>query len=1249
MDNKVKIISNNVRGLQSYQKRRKLFHHFNTVPEIDIIMLQETHSTEKSENQWRAEWGGQAYFSHGTSEARGVCILIKNNVDFELKNITKDKEGRFLQISGTLQDRSMSIANIYGPNKDDILFFSYIQEKTEAEETDFSIIGGDFNCILDNDLDKKGGATRHANRRNQDFVLTWMEENSLIDIWRQMHPNLNRYTYHQQRPSKSFTRLDFFLISQGLAGFVDASSIQPAYCTDHSMITLSLNLLNHPRGRGFWKLNSTLLQDPEYVTRIKTTIRETEEQNSTANKQTLWELVKYQMRQETIKHASLKKKKTNNKLKTLEETLHRLDALRDESGTEEEEAVKIRDEIEKIQEEKTKGAMIRCKARWYEEGEKSTNYFLILENRNYSKKVIARLKDRHNRICTQPEDIRKELKIYYEKLYSSQLKGNETPDDSNMFLSTINKKLTNEESHQLEGPITEAEILAALKSTQNGKSPGSDGFNCEFYKFFWNDIKHLLKNSINSAYLTGEMSTSQKHGIITLLPNIGKDPLQLKNWRPISLLNLDYKLMAKCIALRIKRHLTRLIHSDQTGFIKGRYIGENINRILSIMELTEKENIPTIIACIDFEKAFDSLEWNFILKALESFNFGPSIIQWVKTLYKNPESCVLNNGWTTRAFKLERGVRQGCPLSPYLFILAAEALSCYIRSNGNIQGITINGTENKICQFADDTCLILKLDIESINAAFSAFEKFQKISGLKVNFDKTELFPAGTIKESNLPLYSYRNIAWSPHGVKILGIHISHNKKHMIDQNYNPILTKLENITNIWKRRNLTLYGKVAIIKAHLQSQLVYQLSVLPSPPPSFLKRVQKTLFKYLWNNKPDKIKRTVIHNIREDGGLAMPNIELQNAAIKITWIQRLLNNPECGWTACAQNSFPKRDFNILKGNMSPRDLQQNNLLPSSQFWEEVTKLWATYSYKTMEEINEEEMNDQPLWYNSHIKVRNQVLYYKHWQEMGIAKIKDLKDEFGNILNHQQLCGKFNIEANFLKYYSLISAIPRPWATNRRVMASPINQIESIIKAQKPSKLIYKSLLKQTATFPRNLTQKWERELSQDITTDILKKSFKMLYLSSTSTKIRSFQYRILHRCLGINSKLYEWGIRETNLCDICKKEAETYSHLFYTCEKAQDLWSGVKEWTQLKMGLQLEICSKTVIFGTNSPVQNLILNCTKLYIYFCKMSKTEPRQETLNRRIEEIKKTEKYIAIKNNKLQSFEKKMERKTRRSMN
>jgi hypothetical protein len=168
-----------------------------------------------------------------------------------------------------------------------------------------------------------------------------------------------------------------------------------------------------------------------------------------------------------------------------------------------------------------------------------------------------------------------------------------------------------------------------------------------------------------------------------------------------------------------------------------------------------------------------------------------------------------------------------------------------------------------------------------------------------------------------------------------------------------------------------------------------------------------------------------------------------------------------------------------------------------------------------------------------------------------------------------------------------------------------------------------------------------QRELqTNDITADTLKKSFKMIYTSTIATKIRSFQYRQLHRSIGINCKLHEWGIRESSLCDLCNRQTETYHHLFYSCEKVKRLWNSAKEWTRQKTGYQLDISPTTTIFGTNhSPVQDLIINCTKMYIYSCKMNKTEPREETLYRKLEETKSTEKYIAVKNNKLPGFKKK----------
>ena len=195
------------------------------------------------------------------------------------------------------------------------------------------------------------------------------------------------------------------------------------------------------------------------------------------------------------------------------------------------------------------------------------------------------------------------------------------------------------------------------------------------------------------------MSVSQRRGIIKLIPKKDTEPYFVKNWRPISLLICDYKIATKVIANRLKLVLPKVIDSDQTGFLKGIFIGETIRLIDSVINFTAAKNVPGLLLFLDFEKASDTVEWSFIQKALRHYNFGPSIVPWAKLFYYDIESCSLNNGWSSDFFGLEREVRQGCPLSPYLFILCVEVLVDSLRRNGNIRGITVNGQEIKISQY----------------------------------------------------------------------------------------------------------------------------------------------------------------------------------------------------------------------------------------------------------------------------------------------------------------------------------------------------------------------------------------------------------------------------------------------------------------------------------------------------------------------------------------------------------------------
>ena len=226
-----------------------------------------------------------------------------------------------------------------------------------------------------------------------------------------------------------------------------------------------------------------------------------------------------------------------------------------------------------------------------------------------------------------------------------------------------------------EGSFSLQECIDAIKTMPNNKTPGTDGFPTEFYKSFINELGEYLIRSFQYSYQYGKLSMDQRRAIINVIPKKDKDPLYIGNWRPISILNTDYKIIAKCLALRLKKVLPEIINNDQTGFLPGRYIGENIRLVLDMLEYTNTTNTPGLMFLADFEKAFDKLEWDFLFHTLKFFGFGQDFITWIKILYSDIMSCVLNNGHASEFFFLKRGLRQGCPLSPLLFLLCSEICS----------------------------------------------------------------------------------------------------------------------------------------------------------------------------------------------------------------------------------------------------------------------------------------------------------------------------------------------------------------------------------------------------------------------------------------------------------------------------------------------------------------------------------------------------------------------------------------------
>ena len=234
-------------------------------------------------------------------------------------------------------------------------------------------------------------------------------------------------------------------------------------------------------------------------------------------------------------------------------------------------------------------------------------------------KIVPKLQTAKGEIINDQKKIMNEIELFYKNLYSSKEKNHIDIDLNTDFNKYNTPKLNDDESEKLEGLLTLSELTTALKNMKNNRSPGVDGFSCEFFKVFWKQLSSFVLRGINHSYNIGELSVSQQEGIITLIPKENKSRLLLTNYRPICLLNTIYKLASAGIANRLKTVITKLINTDQSGFISGRYIGENTRLVYDLMQFVEEKNIPGLLLLVDFEKAFDSLSWAFIHKVLKFF------------------------------------------------------------------------------------------------------------------------------------------------------------------------------------------------------------------------------------------------------------------------------------------------------------------------------------------------------------------------------------------------------------------------------------------------------------------------------------------------------------------------------------------------------------------------------------------------------------------------------------------------------
>ena len=709
-----------------------------------------------------------------------------------------------------------------------------------------------------------------------------------------------------------------------------------------------------------------------------------------------------------------------------------------------------------------------------------------------------------------------------------------------------------------------------------------------------------------------------------MIPKGDKDRNYLKNWRPLTMLNTYYKIISGCITERLKPKLDIIISHSQKAYLPNRYIGEITRTTYDILQTAKERNLPGVLLLIDFEKCFDSISFKFIMKCLDFFNFGEDIKQWVELLIGDFYSCINHAGNISQRFRLERGVKQGDPLSGFLFILCAEILSLKIKYSKDISGFELGNIPNSLEQFADDLKVWLKafendkLTEENIRTVVSVLENFFKISGLKANIEKTHAVWFGSKCDSDTQLCPDLNLNWTK-TFCALGT-IFDNKLENMEQNFDIALAKVKKILNNWKHRYLTPFGKITVIKSLILSKLTHLVLILPSLDIRKLKNIEKKMYEFLWDGKPNQVAAKIAILPSNRGGLNMVSIPEFWKSLKVSWLRRLTFS-ESFWKYILE-------YNLLTLNVNMNNIFYAGNTYLSKLSEKITNpFWKEVIFSGSELLENSTFSDpnsfllQPIIENSLFKYNRKNFTKIFFSGSQCIQVADFMSENSiHFCTLDEFNKKTKQNLSYLNFHSVKESIKS--GLHKLNMNLGLSNIQCrprqtllsflLLKQKIGCQHIYDIFMQKKfyKTSTSEIEAKWHKELNLIHSVETWNAYWRLYAKIKYFNNMKWLQYRILHHSLKTNHIVSKFLQNVTPECTFCLDKTETISHLFIKCSVSAEFWNAVKHFFEIQ-NISIQLKESLVLFGNpqqpTDSVTNMIYLFGKMFIWKCRYSKINP------------------------------------------